>query len=237
MTDARDLTPEQDAVRRLLADARHDGTTPPEVVTRLDETLTALVSERGEMSPEPQAPVIDLAARRRRRAGVGLLAAAAVVVAGVAVGQGLPQMSGDDSSAGSAAQDEADTSQLPPPDEGDGSDSGAGREPSTESQELAPSAKIEASDVPTLSASDLDLDEDLVDLRAASTYRTDLLGPAQALSGCDLRGIGPGRRVVAEVDGQPGVVVFRRPSGDAQDVAIYVCGDPAPVRTLTLPAP
>ena len=48
MTDAPDLTPEQDAVRRLLADARHDGPTPPEVVARLDDTLASLVAERGE---------------------------------------------------------------------------------------------------------------------------------------------------------------------------------------------
>ena len=55
MTDSPDLTPEQDAVRRLLADARHDGPTPPEVVARLDEVLAGLPGD------EPGA--------RRRRAG------------------------------------------------------------------------------------------------------------------------------------------------------------------------
>ena len=41
----------------------------------------------------------------------------------------------------------------------------------------------------------------------------------------------------AEVDGQPGAVLFQRPDGEVQDAAIYVCGDPEPVRTVTLPAP
>ncbi|MCW2736347.1 hypothetical protein, partial [Nocardioides sp.] len=83
MTDSSGLTPEQDAVRGLLADARHDGPVPPEVVARLDETLASLVSERGEapLTGNAPAPVVDLGARRRRAAGIGLLAAAAVVVA------------------------------------------------------------------------------------------------------------------------------------------------------------
>ena len=37
------LPPEQEAVRRLLADARHDGPTPPEVVARLDAALSSVV--------------------------------------------------------------------------------------------------------------------------------------------------------------------------------------------------
>ena len=45
MTDPA-LPPEQEAVRGLLAEARHDGPTPPEVVARLDETLASLRAER-----------------------------------------------------------------------------------------------------------------------------------------------------------------------------------------------
>jgi hypothetical protein len=242
MTDAPDLTPEQDAVRRLLADARHEGSTPPEVVARLDDTLASLVAERADAPRTPDAPVVDLGARRRRTAGIGLLAAAAVVVAGVAIGQGLPQMSGSDSSADSSAGGDADAGRDREEDGSaldDGSatdDSGAG------AAELAPeSLKSPAATPgpghPTLSAFAADLDEDLLDLRTTTRARGAGAGSGQTLLACDVRGTGPGRRVLAEVDGRDGVVVFARPSGEAQDVAIYVCGDSVPVRTLTLPAP
>ena len=54
---------------------------------------------------------------------------------------------------------------------------------------------------------------------------------------CDLSGTGRGRRVLAQVDGTIGAVVFRRADGASQQVDLYVCGDPTAVRTLTLPAP
>ena len=78
------LPPEQDAVRRLLADARHTGPPPPEVVARLDETLAALGRRAGDDARRALAAAASptSAARRRRVAGIGLLAAAAVVVAG-----------------------------------------------------------------------------------------------------------------------------------------------------------
>ena len=132
MTDPTALPPEHEAVRRLLADARHDGPTPPEVVARLDETLASLVADRRD-APQPHlAPVVDLGARRRRLAGMGLLAAAAVVVAGVAIGQGLPgtQSSGDSGSAAggdSAASAERDSSAN---DDDGGVSLRAGRRPS-----------------------------------------------------------------------------------------------------------
>lgn len=236
MTDAPDLTPEQDAVRRLLADARHEGSTPPEVVARLDDTLASLVAERADAPRTPDAPVVDLGARRRRTAGIGLLAAAAVVVAGVAIGQGLPQMSGSDSSADSSAGGDADAGRDREEDGSATDDSGAG------AAELAPeSLKSPAATPgpghPTLSAFAADLDEELLDLRTTTRARGAGAGSGQTLLACDVRGTGRGRRVLAEVDGRDGVVVFARPSGEAQDVAIYVCGDSVPVRTLTLPAP
>ena len=245
MTDAPGLPPEQEAVRRLLAEARHDDAAPPEVVARLDAALASLVAERGDAplsevddSSVPLAPVVDLGARRRRIAGVGLLAAAAVVVAGVAIGQGLPRMAGED--AGSAAGGDVATSQeRESGDAGDSSNSGES-DSSAGSAEMGPqSLKSTApeGDHPTLSSDDTDLDDDLLDLRATQTGRVAGPGASDALARCELGGVGPGRRVVAEVDGQPGVVVYRPPAGAAQDVALYVCGTPEPVRTLTLPAP
>lgn len=240
MTDAPDLTPQQDAVRRLLADARHDGPTPPEVVARLDDTLAALVSERREEPGPPHAPVVDLGARRRRTAGIGLLAAAAVVVAGVAIGQGLPQMSGSDS-AGSAADGDMSTSQErdfgTQGDDSDGGSDSDGGAAETAPESLKSTGPAPDTGYPTLSSFAAGLDDELLDLRGTDSARGAESGSTDALLTCDLRGVGPGRRVAAQVDDRAGVVVFRRPSGDVQDVALYVCGDPEPVRTLTLPAP
>lgn len=243
MTDASDLPPEQAAVRRLLADARHHGPPPPEVVARLDETLAALVADRGSApldgtpatSSERTAPVVDLSARRRRLAGVGLLAAASVVVAGVAIGQVLPRGSGD---AGSSAGSDSSLADAPAEAEQDGEseDSGAG------SSELAPES-LKSSPVtpfagyPTISANDPALEQLLVDLRPGAAARSQDLGSVDALSSCALPSLGRGSRLLAQVDGDLGVVVFRRPDGAAQQAEVYVCGTPDPVRTLTLPAP
>jgi hypothetical protein len=244
MTD--DLTPEQDAVRRLLAEARHDGATPPEVVARLDDALAALVAERD--TPETAAPVVDFGARRRRRVGAGLLAAAAVVVGGVAVGQVLPSLQGSDGESssvstadnGSTAREFGGAEDDAGSDSGAGSGSGSAEERNADSELASPEAKSEAASplavAPTVSTADSDLADDLLALREESR-RSSLSGPAATDASCELRGIGRGRRVAVEVDGQPGVVVFRRPSGDVQEVAIYVCGNPEPVRAEVLPAP
>ena len=249
MTDPSGLTPEQDAVRRLLADARHDGPTPPEVVACLDETLASLVSERvserggaDEQTVVPRATsasVVDLGARRRRTVGIGLLAAAAVVVAGVAIGQGLPRLSGNDADEGTSA-DSASGGDRSLAESGEDSSSGGSQYDDGGADEGPESLKSTAAapeaGLPTLSSTDADLDDDLLDLRS-SVDDSERVGAAGALSSCDLRGIGRGRRVVAQVDGQVGVVVFRRADGAAQQADLYVCGNPEPVRTLTLPAP
>ena len=72
---------------------------------------------------------------------------------------------------------------------------------------------------------------------AAHHYLNKYLGSADALGSCALPSLGQGRRLVAEVDGGLGVVVFRRPDGASQQVDLYACDDPTIVRTLTLPAP
>lgn len=235
-----DLTPEQEAVRRLLADARHDAPTPPEVVARLDETLSALVAGReagaDHTSDGARAPVVDLASRRRRFASMGLLAASAVVVAGVALGQVLPGGSDDgatsaDSAGGSSAV-ESPQSQLDSG--GTDSEDGSGSSELSESapQELRSTAPGAGS--PSLSTSSDDLDQQLLGLRGTTAEVP--LAP-DAATACETGATGPGRRVLAEVDGQPGLVVLRRPDGAAQQAEVYVCGITDPVRTVTLPAP
>ncbi|MCW2814384.1 MAG: hypothetical protein JWN84_1839, partial [Nocardioides sp.] len=70
---------QQEAVRRLLAAARHDEPVPPEVAARLDAVLDQLATE-GERAIDPPPPaereavVHDLAVARRRRRATGLLA-------------------------------------------------------------------------------------------------------------------------------------------------------------------
>lgn len=244
MTDSPHLTPAEEAVRRLLADARHEGPTPPEVVARLDDALADLVSERGgaPLPAQPDdrstpAPVVDLAARRRRLVRTGLLAAAAVVVAGVALGQALPRMQGSSDDAGSASSGDVATSQERDfSDDADGgSDSSGAAEEGAES--LKSPAAVPDAAYPTLSSLAADLDDELLDLRPRAGARSQAVTSSGAHDAFCLRGIGPGRRLAAEVDGQPGVILYKPPAGDAQDVAIFVCGSGEPVRTLTLPLP
>ncbi|SEC02549.1 hypothetical protein SAMN04489844_1530 [Nocardioides exalbidus] len=236
MTDP-DLTPEQEAVRRLLADARHDEPTPPEVVARLDEQLAALVDARATtplVTERPPAPVVDLGARRRRAVGIGLLAAAAVVVAGVGIGQVLPSGSGDSGGSTSADSGSADRELADQPAEG-GSDAGGSAD-----SELAPESQKSVTPFassPTVSADDPQLEDELLAARSTAPLSSDASGAPAPGTACDLPALGRGRQVAAEVDGQPGIIVFRRPSGAAQQVELYVCGTPEPVRTLTLLAP
>ena len=259
MSESSGLPPEQEAVRRLLADARHTAPPPPEVVARLDDTLAALESERaaergagraaeGSDAHDDRSPgrVVDLGSRRRRIASIGLLAAASVVVAGVAIGQALPRGAGDagESSAGSQSDsslaetgDAGGTSADSGTDSGSGagSDSGAGSEPAPESLKSSPA--ITTDGLPSLSTADADLDAQLLALREDATGRRQATS-LDALGDCEIPRPGRSASVLtAEIDGQVGVVVFRRPVEEAQGVELYVCGVAAPARTITLPAP
>jgi hypothetical protein len=244
MTESSGLPPEQEAVRRLLADARHDGPPPPEVLARLDDTLASLVAERAGPDTSP-GRVVDIGSRRRRVAGIGLLAAASVVVAGVALGQVLPRGGGDsnDSSAGSASDSslaEAPTSEDDGGTEG-GDSAGAAEDPGTMSSELAPDAKRPLTDAPRLSSVDDDfLDQQLIALRPMAAARSQVQDPGEAavLGDCLMAGIGPGRRAYTTLDGVAVVVVYAPPSGDAQRVAVFECGvGHPPVHETVLPAP
>jgi len=90
-----ELTPDQTvAVRRLLAEARHDEPMPADLAARLDGVLADLVTERdGAEEPAPlPANVVPL---RRRRWPQVLVAAAAVTVLGYATTTVLDNGSGD----------------------------------------------------------------------------------------------------------------------------------------------
>lgn len=233
MTESSDLTPQQDAVRRLLAEARHDGPTPPEVVARLDETLAELRAER--LETVEKAPVIDLGARRRRMASMGVLAAAAVVVAGVALGQMLPQGSDDGGAENATSADSSSEfggqERQADAEDSDGQMSGEAASPESPSskyatpQEALPEVDLES-----------DLDDTLVGLRSTARAKASLSAADMALA-CEVGAVGRGRQVFVEIDGQRGVVVYRSPRDARQEAEVYLCGDAVPLRTLSLPAP
>ncbi len=232
-----ELTPAQtEAVRALLAEARHVEPVPADVAARLDATLADLHAER----LEALAPVVTLTSRRRRMASTALLAAAAVVVVGVGVGQVLPFGSTDDS-AGDARSSQA-KSQLP--------DSPAPAEASRDfgDAQQDSSRKAGPSGEPLLSsraAPGGSESADLSALRSGGALRAQVrklrrtAAPATASFTADLPCLVDAANARGQVavtyDGQPGVLVYRAPVDGSQRVDIYVCGGPAPVRSVRLP--
>ncbi len=240
MSESSGLPPEQDAVRRLLADARHDGPPPPDVVARLDETLASLVAERSaELTAEDTAGaatghddrspgrVVDLGSRRRRVASIGLLAAASVVVAGVALGQALPRGSND--TADSAAGGQSDTSLAESPrsedDDGAGASAEAGGDASSESELLEPDPKEELPAARTRGTSHAVLRRRRGHRRPAARAPTGRHGRRQrlrslaAIRGCDSR--------------RPGSFDRRGVSTGRRSELGWSCSDAPPVRPRT----
>ncbi len=222
MTDSPDLSAQHEAVRRLLAEARHEEPTPPEVAARLDATLVELLSER---SAPQSAPVIDLGARRRRLASFGVLAAAAVLVAGVALGQAIPPGSNDSASVA----------------DGDGSaqSGGGGQADSSDAEALEGSARSKGLAPEAIMLPEIDLgaglEQSLLALRDAAP--SDALAPGAALAPCEVGDIGKGSQVLVEIAGDRGLVLFKVPQGPRQRAEVFVCGDAEPVGRLWLPSP
>lgn len=230
--------PEQDAVRRLLADARVTEPMPPEVASRLDEVLAGL--DPAEAVPRggthrDRAPV-DLAAERRRRrnrkAGLALVAASFLVVGGTNLAEFAGFGSGGDeanvaTNAGAGADEQADTQ---------------GR---TESEaESVPSAEADASDLDELYGNDGEaaasgalgsgsLESDLVAF---------LAGDPTTVTASELRAAGclppvPGARYWVSLDGTPAVLVLGPAGEQGREAVVYACGASAPAVSLVLPQP
>ena len=244
-----DLPPDQDAVRRLLAEARHDEPVPPAVAARLDAVLAELTADR--RGPSATSPVVDLGARRRRRIGAALLAAAAVVVGGIGVGQVVSGPGGGSSDSGAASTADRDAA-------GGGASPESGNDSLTDPDHYS---DREQSDGPFLEPglrygaayrlSSDSLRRDLLAARRAEELAT-LAGEsavpddttpdqdAAADSPCDpasLPDAGDGTVVPVTLDGQPALALYEVPAGERQRVAVYLCGASAPERSLTLPAP
>lgn len=225
--DRDDLPPEQDAVRRLLADARHDEPVPPAVAARLDAVLAELTADRREV--RKTAPVLDLAARRRRGAGMALLAAAAVVVAGVGIGQVLG--GGGDMDDGATAGGDSDGSA-----ESFSSGESGAETPSDAADEdpVAESGRqnsTAAADLPAVSSDTLRRDLRAA-LRAAALVTAAEPDPTCALAEAAL---GDGTPVPVTLDGQPALALYAVPKGSRQRVDVYLCGTAVPAETVTLP--
>lgn len=220
------LTPQEEEVRRLLAEARHTEPTPPDVVARLDRVL-------GDLSTEPgrAAPVVDLA-RRRRRAGTLLVAAAAVVAIGVGLGQIIGLQSGSDSlragDAGIVSQKERDAAQPEAQSDGPGKPTGG------EAIPLEDSATLD-SVRPDHFADDLASARRAIRERGTFSKADSANEAAGAL--CSADSWGRGRFVPVRYGETPAVLVFRRPVGDTQVVDLFLCGSQDPERSVTLPAP
>lgn len=223
-----ELSAEHAEVRRLLADAHHEGPMPDAVVARLDRVLAGLAEE-----PARDAPVAQLATRRRRATGL-LLAAAAVVAIGIGVGQVLDNgIGGADSlstadRAGSAEEEAAQEGAAEAPEPADGSTS-------TEDQGASSGdgfARLTREDY----------GDEVAELRAQSGNGT--LDEGGGLSASSATGKtcladtwGAGSFVPVRYEGVPAVLVFRRARGDTQIADLFLCGDSEPLRSVTLPAP
>lgn len=224
-------SPEHEEVRRLLADARHDEPMPATVVARLDRVLADLAKEP-DGAAAVTSPVTSLATRRRR-VGQLLVAAAAVLVVGVGIGEvlGGGSTGSQDSVTSDAGADQdapaAAEAEPEPPVEG------AGPQPEAQNDTASRARLVELTSA--------DFEDGVRDTADAWSIHAlapqDLDRGTALLAACSARGWGKGSFVPVSYDGSPGVLVFRRPSGDTQVADLFLCGSSEPVRSITLPAP
>jgi hypothetical protein len=236
MTDDPTPTPAQEReVTRLLADARHTEPIPGDVAARLDRVLAEL--GRGEVGDAH--PVTVLASRRRRRVSSLLVAAAAVVAIGVGLGQVIDVNQGSSSdSAAEKAVDAPRTSSL---------DSSGSRELDAEGS--APTYALQrpvrvrpdhfATDVTRVRRLTTGKQADSLTADADPDSNADSSTGSRALRGtfdCTPAAWGRGTFVAVRFDHHPGVLVFRRATGETQVVDLFQCGSSDVLRSVTLPS-
>jgi hypothetical protein len=249
-----ELTAEQEAaVRRRLAEARHDAPVPADVAARLDTVLEGLVADEGVddlevFDSDVPASVTELAGvrRRRRNAGRLLLAAAAVIVGGVAVGQTLDGGAldgGGDADEGSAVaeapRDGADSADQ----ESGGEDSAVAPDATAGSGEAYLLGRLEA---PLELSSDsfaADVKRELASASAArrsaaKAHFDGVTAYAMANPGfmCATGPYGEGATLPAYYDAEEAVLVLRRPRAGIQRVDLLTCGTAVPLDSVDLPA-
>ncbi|GAA1951758.1 hypothetical protein GCM10009798_08760 [Nocardioides panacihumi] len=212
-------TPDEELVRRLLADARHDEPVPADVVARLDGVLADLAAEG---RPAEVTPLRRRHDPRRRRWAAGLVAAAVVVVGGVALRSVWPEGSGTSGSASSSA-DSA------------GSSSAGGRN-------QGPEAAPEGFAIVTPHVAELHRATLADDVRRAVAGLPVSLGSAPSSASppasftCADGGWGAGSGVPARLDGTDAMLVLRPPAGGEQVADVLQCGTGRVLASVTVPA-
>jgi hypothetical protein len=239
------LTPQEEQVRRLLADARHTEPLPDEVAARLDAVLADLRHEDPAAPPSVPAtrrPTDLAAARRRRNVRSWLIAAAAVVVLGV----GIDRVSQMDGAGDDASSSSADTSSelAERPQDGGSAPSAAQEGPSPTSSELGALGKwpvrLDSERFGTQVTRLQGGDRARMTNGATSAlrdWREYAAGLDADAATCPARGWGRGSVVPVRYDGRPGLLVFRKVRGDTQVVDLFLCGADELERSITLPAP
>jgi hypothetical protein len=233
VTDRPDSPESEDSaeiaeVRRLLADARHVDPMPDDVATRMDAVLAGL-RDTADAAPAarphpPAAEVIPIAADRRRRAAGLLVAAAAIVVGGVVIAPHV-HVGSSGSSAATAAEDNS------------GASSEFGDTGNSNKQALTPQAIQEGKAHlrngrlvvrPQHFSADALAGRRLLNETSTNMATGGTSCPAVPQSAST---------VPAEYQLAPAALVYRHVEGSSQVVDLYICGNPRPVRSTTLPAP
>jgi hypothetical protein len=222
MTDEHPESPEIEAVRRLLSDARHTEPMPDDVATRLDRALADLAREPGQDTSADVVP-LDVEGRRRRRRAAGLLvAAAAVVVGGVVAVPHLTKSSRAASSTSSAGSEAAGGAAS--------ADTGARQAPEPRALSAAPGVIVVHGRHLEAAA--------LAGRRKLSALDQHYSMPRAAPARACVRAPAKGTVVRASYRRTPAALVYERPSNGSQKVTLVACGPPSrPIRSVTIPAP
>jgi hypothetical protein len=234
-SDLPELTPEQEsAVRRLLAEARHDEPIPTDVADRLDTVLAGLT--RDEPGAPGVAPVIDLAARRRRRNAAAVLAgAAAVIVAGFGIGQVIDVGGSDDDAASSTNADSSGGRAEAKDNSGSDESPADGSAATISPQGAAPEATRQV-----LKLSSQHLARDVDDQLDNDAVQLDARNPVAAFSavGCTTppppNKFGTGDFYPALFDGIPAVLALRPPAEGQQQADVLACDTAASLASVSI---
>lgn len=233
------MTPEeQEAVRRALAATPPVGPMPPEVVARLEATITALAASRGAGvtdradGVESSAAVIDLEERRRRRWPRVLVAAASVAVLAYGVGAvvqdlGPQSETAATDAAGGSAVDEGSAEQ------GSGGELGPAVAPEAAEPEEDRSGVLAGTvDAPVVELRRATLRRDVADhlgdrTLANSATARDSGRPYSRRDGtCVLPEVNSGDAIVpARLDGHRATLVVRPARAGSRVAEVYSCDD------------